>query len=261
MATSNVTIDVSHMNTAVSVPESIVSWSSVKILVDRVHKHVCVHATFSDMHTLLLRNRLWTNEVQHYLSHVGSKYSTCKASATPPPNRRVSLAILNRQLNDVVCVDHFHLDDHILFHTMDTVMQFSAAHIVESTGLSKAVISFESCWFAQFWPPTAVHANAAFYKGEVLDMLKECDIFLRPMLPNRHQKNMLEPRHGPIRSIYLRLRHASPNASTRVLALRDVRISKYLYGSDVISSFEAAKGFTSPVKPDVLPIPVDAELL
>lgn len=44
------------------------SWDSVKSLVNRVHRHVYGHATFSDMRTLFIRNRLWTNEVQHYLS-------------------------------------------------------------------------------------------------------------------------------------------------------------------------------------------------
>ena len=219
------------------------------------------NATFSDMRTLLMRNGLWTNQVQHYLVHVVSSCTSCKASATPPPNRQVSLASLNRQLNEVVCVDHFHLDDVTLFHCMDTATRFSAAYVVDSTALDEAVIGFETCWLSQFWPPDAIHADSAFCKGEFAEMLKIYDIKIRAVPPNRHQKNMLEPRHGPIRSIFIRLKNSSPDTSQKILALRAVRISNDLYGSDVISAYEAAKGYTRPVNSEVPPVPVDAELL
>lgn len=237
------------------------SWDSVKKVVDRVHRHVCGHATFSDMRTLLIRNRLWSNEVQHYLSQTVSECVSCKASSTPPPNRRVSLSSLNRQLNEVVCVDHFHLDGVTLFHAMDTATRFSSAYVVESTGLDQAVLAFESCWLSQFWPPTCIHADTGFCKGEFAEMTKLYDIKLRPTPPNRHQKNMLEPRHGPIRSIFIRLRHASPTEPLPVLALRAVRVSNDIYGSDVISAYEAAKGYTRPINSCMPPVPVDHELV
>lgn len=72
---------------------------------------------------------------------------------------------------------------------------------------------------------------------------------------------MLEPRHGPIRSIFIRLRHAFPGEFPQSLAIHAVRISNDLYGSDVISAFEAAKGYSRPINPDVPPAPVDAEML
>lgn len=84
---------------------------------------------------------------------------------------------------------------------------------------------------------------------------------VRPIPPNRHQKNMLEPRHGPIRFTFIRLRHASPETLVQVLALRSVRVSNDLYISDVISAYEAAKGYTRPIHPYVSPVPVDRELL
>lgn len=97
------------------------------------------------MSTLPFRNRLWTNQVQHYLVEVVSKCSSFKASASPPPNRRVPLATLSRQLYDVICIDHFHLDDVILFNATDTTTVYSASHAVQSTSLEEAVVAFESC--------------------------------------------------------------------------------------------------------------------
>lgn len=74
----------------------------------------------------------------------------------------MSLFPVNRQLNEVVCVDHFHLDDVPLFHAMDTATRYSAAYVVQSTEPEEGVLAFESCWLAQLWPPDAVHADAAF---------------------------------------------------------------------------------------------------
>lgn len=74
-------------------------------------------------------------------------------------------------------------------------------------------------------------------------------------------KNMLEPLHGPIRSIFIRLRHSQPDMPLPVLALRSVRIYNDLHGPDVVSAFEAAKWFTCPVLPEIPPLPVDSEIL
>ena len=39
-------------------------WSEIKIIIDKVHKHVCGHVSLSDLETLLKRNELWSNEVE-----------------------------------------------------------------------------------------------------------------------------------------------------------------------------------------------------
>ena len=42
-------------------------WSELKRIVDRVHKHTCGHASYSDMKSLLRLNKLW-NPRCHALS-------------------------------------------------------------------------------------------------------------------------------------------------------------------------------------------------
>lgn len=58
---------------------------------------------------------------------------------------------------------------------------------------------------------------------------------------------MAEPRHGIIRSIYLRLRQADSSIPSDISAIQAVTISNDLYGNDVASAFELTKGFTSPI--------------
>lgn len=43
------------------------SWAELKKVTYKVHKHVCGHATFSDIQILLDQNDLWSDQVEHYL--------------------------------------------------------------------------------------------------------------------------------------------------------------------------------------------------
>lgn len=71
--TSNIITDVNRFPiSSEHTKHSLSSWDSVKKLVDSVNRHVCGHSTFTDMRTLLLRNGLWNDGVQHYLSRVVS---------------------------------------------------------------------------------------------------------------------------------------------------------------------------------------------
>lgn len=39
-------------------------WKEVKLILDKLHKHVCGHATYSEIKPLLKRNNLWSNEAK-----------------------------------------------------------------------------------------------------------------------------------------------------------------------------------------------------
>lgn len=144
---------------------------------------------------------------------------------------------------------------------MDSYSRFSAVYPVPDGSISSAVVAFEATWVAQFWPPESVQGDQAFAKTEFTDYLKNNSISFRPVPSRRHHKNTLEPKHGIIRSIFLRLLSASPEADKTVLALHAVRISNDLYGSDTLSSFEIAKGYTKPINPDETPQKITEELV
>lgn len=197
---------------------------------------------------------------QNYLSTVVTECNHCKASSTPPPNRKVSLSSLNRNFNEIVCMDHCFLDSVTVFHVMDVATRYSAGAVVDNKSIDTAIYSFEQIWISQFWPPGSIQADNAFVENG-FDKLRELyDIELRPVPPRRHQKSPIEPRHSTIRSIFLRLKSASPSTSDALHAIRAIRISNDLYGLDKMSAFEMAKGFSKPLMINQKPIPVDDEL-
>lgn len=93
-----------------------------------------------------------------------------------------------------------------------------------------------------------------------MSILKSYDIQLRFVPPNRHHKNILEPRHSPIRSIFILLCNLEHDTSPQILEIRAVRMSKDLCGCNVLTAFEAAKGFTRPINSSNFVEPIDDSL-
>ena len=127
--------------------------------------------------------------------------------------------------------------------------------------MADSILAFQATWLAQFWNPSALEGDFAFVTDEFQTFLRDRGIGLRPVPPRRYHKNPLEPKHGVIRSIYLRLKHASPDTDPKVLAHQAVIVSNDLYGSDTVSAFELAKGFTKPVDSSVPPFVLRQDLL
>ena len=132
----------------------------------------------------------------------------CKLSCTPPTNRCVSLSSLNREFNEIVCIDHFFLENATVFHAMDVATRFSAGIVVESTSMETVILNLELIWFSNFWPPSYIQADGPFQNAMFKSLLDQYDIQLRPVPPRRHCKNPIEPRHGTIRSTFLRMKSA-----------------------------------------------------
>lgn len=118
--------------------------SEIKRIIDRVRNHTCGLSSFSDMPALFQLSRLWNNEAHDDLTDVVQQCAHCLAASTPPLSKKAALATLNRSFNDLLFVEHFHLDTIRIFHIMDSNFGFSTASIVAYTSLSAAVTAFES---------------------------------------------------------------------------------------------------------------------
>lgn len=80
---------------------------------DLVHKHVVGHSTYKDNQVLLQRNKICNEECAHYLSEKIERYDKCRVVSQLSGNHSVRLHAPSRQFNDLVNVDHFHLDDDV----------------------------------------------------------------------------------------------------------------------------------------------------
>lgn len=59
---------------------------------------------------------------------------------------------------------------------------------------------------SQFRPPNYGRADGAFGQEPFITMLNQYDVSMRPIPPQRHQKNIIEPEQDVIRSLFLRIK-------------------------------------------------------
>ncbi len=224
-------------------------WSEVKSVIDKVHNHVCGHANFTDFKILLERNNLWDKNVAKYVSNMIENCRACKSAAPTQPPRKVSISSLSKEINEIVCVDHFYLDKICLLHLMDLTTRFSVAQIVKSTALQEAVNAFEATWIAHFGYPCVMKGDEAFEKGVFREHLNELGIKFELVPKGRHYKNPIESKHSIIRSVFIRLMNTTNKRFTpEYCAIKAVSISNDLYGNNIMSAFEMSKGYTKSIE-------------
>lgn len=190
---------------------------------------------------------MWNNAVSKYVHQLVERCTSCRANPPRQSNRKVSISSLSQGLNNVVCTDHFYLGSICLFHAMDHTSRYSAACVVSDASNEHAVASFQSCWVNQFWMLNSMRADKAFCFGKFEKFCQDQDIKEDPRPAKRHSKNVIESKHGLIRSVFLNPVSASPHAPKEQLALQALSISNDLNHLNIMSAFELVKGFTRPV--------------
>ena len=123
---------------------------------------MCGHPSYGDIKVLLQRNGLWDYEVQQYLTRVIERCVDCKATSEPKQARKVSLSTMTTSSNQVVCIDHFHLDEMRVFHIMDSATRFSSSMVVPDTSMHQSLSALESQWISYFSTPEVLLYDHAF---------------------------------------------------------------------------------------------------
>lgn len=206
----------------------IYSWNETKSIIDKVLRHVCGHANYTDMRLLLKRNNMCSDVVFDYVGNIIESCNACRSTALPQPSRKVSISSLSRNFNDVVCLDHFYLESLCILNCMDMATRYYSASVLLSTLLENVIGDFESSWLSQFWLPNDIQADSAFAGKIFKNYLESRGIKLRLVHPRRHSRNPLESKHGIIRSVFLKLCAAEPNTRLDLHAIRSVSISNDL---------------------------------
>lgn len=209
--------------------DAVLSWNDKKNIINRVHKHTCGHSNYKDIKLLLQRNKIWDENCVGFLSYLLESCPHCAVVSQPSRNRTVSLRSMSSNFNDVVCVDHFFLNNMDVFHAMDYHTRYSAGTIVESPNMEYAIQFLEAGWISPFWTPAAIRGDQAFNNSIFLGYLSSHSIYFQPIPPRRHSKNAIESKHRIIRDILFGSYHVTKPQSN--LHQRDFwlfRLFRYL---------------------------------
>lgn len=93
----------------------------MKRVVDCLQKYILGHSSCNAMRQLLMRNHHWNEARQNLLFSIVRDCPSYIASSHLPPNRYVSISILNREFHFVGCSAHFHLESLELVHATNSV--------------------------------------------------------------------------------------------------------------------------------------------
>lgn len=162
------------------------------------------------MKTLLAGNKLWSDDASEYVKNlifnINAHFRQFRSTMLPQPLRKVSLSSVNRPFNQVVCNDHMYLDHCCTVHATDTKTRFSIGAMCNDTSMDAAIYAFQTRWFALFWTHESIKGNVTFDYSIFRNCVSATGERIEFISPRRHQKNVLEPKHGMLRSVYQRLR-------------------------------------------------------
>lgn len=180
-------------------------WANTKKIIDKVYKHVCRHAEFSDFKIILERNELWSDQAAQYLSEIIKSCNAYSSTSYAKPNRKVSISSLSNAFNPNLCIGHFYFDEIFLIHFMEQVSRFSTAQNVENTNHEDVICDFESAFVSHFWYPETIQGDKAFKVRKFRNHINILGILFEVVPKGRHYKNPTYSKHGIIRSVSIRL--------------------------------------------------------
>lgn len=180
------------------------SWKQTKAVIDKVHRHVCGHASFTDKRLLFERKNLWYDMVANCVAWLVKSCAACCLTVPLQLSRKVSISSLSRSFNEVICIYHVNLESICDLHGMHLATRYSAAQIACSTSIDQVVFGFESAVISQFWIPKDAEADSGFSRATFQKYFRCHNANSRLATPQRHSRNPLGSQHGIIRSISLK---------------------------------------------------------
>lgn len=125
--------------------------------------------------------------------------------------------------------------------------RYSATVVVSKSSISSAITAFGSARISQLLTPGAIPGDQVFKDFKFGLYVQRLGVGFRPVPSKKKHMSTSEPKHGTIRSIFLRVASAFPDLDKRLLVFQALQVSNDLYCSKTLISFEMAKGFTKPV--------------
>ena len=114
--------------------------------------------------------------------------------------------------------------------------------------MQATILAWDSLWISSLCAPNSTQFGQAFEHKEFNVFLALHDINTRPIPTSGHNKSVIESKYKVIKDIFFRIKTDLLGFSETLAALQAIRVSDELFGNDVCSSHEVAKGFTRPIE-------------
>lgn len=139
------------------------------------------------------------------------------------------------------------LGNHSVLHIMGTKTRLYAGIICNSTLHFETSYARQTSWLSFFGTPNSVRKDDTFNHAVSINLVTSFGSKLKPLPSRRHQKDILEPKHGVLRSIFIRKSKENELVNERICIALVFNISNQLYGSDTMSTYKMAHELSKPI--------------
>ena len=219
---------------------------SIKLL-KRIHSRT--HAHWTTIKILLERNRQWHPGMLPVLKDICKNCAVCIRTGDPQPSRKISLSRLHMGFNDSVAVDFLFWKDncgvHPILHAIDEATGYSELELMSSRDQPRVLECIQDMWMYRHGEPRRIKVDREFDKPGLKEAL---GVEVVTLPARRHSKQgQIERKNRVVKDALEKLSLQNAQSVQKPLA-RIVKeaafVSNILYGNQVASAFELARGFT-----------------
>lgn len=232
-------------------------------LAKKVHRYS--HAHESEMINLFKNAGILTPPLALACRKVVDACDACKGSGRRGIKRKISLSHVNQAFNEEIQADfatvRFKDANHEVLNVVDTGTTYGLRLIVPDRSAKTMKKLLEKHWFLEFGAPKSFSADPEFTRGVMERFLQLHDVTLQQRPARSSNKNgIVERQNGVFKMIMERLSKHDKTSEVDEVVARASLFTNLIKGSNVLSSFQLAKGYS----PSILGMPrkfVPQELL
>ena len=248
-AMMNVSEAILHSILSTEHPTNSFNISDGKRLIDKIHSKTHIHPT--SLRILLQRNKKWIPQMWEYAHYVIDNCAVCIRVGDPRPSRKISFTKLHCGFNDHIFVDIMYWSDrsgdHMVLNCVDLATSYSRLGMVRNRSIPHVLSVFETIWLHYNGICGNVITDSEFHNDACRNWFSQRGIKLSPVPSRRHNKaGIVERKNRVVKDVLEKLdndpNHTDTPWSSR-LSLAEF-ITNIMYGNQVASAFEMARGFT-----------------
>lgn len=214
------------------------------------HVHIKTHLHPTSLRLLMKRNNLWESALESTVKQIFEHCSVCIRTGDPEPSRKISFGKMHAQFNQRVYLDILYWADaeqRMVLNCVDYATSFAKLNNIEDRRVVGILRLFERTWLNCHGSPELVICDQEFDKDVVRKWMADRDISFIALPARTHNKAaIVERKNRVVKDILERL---EVDRITARLPFEDKLskaefLSNVMYGNQVSSAFEMAKGYT-----------------
>lgn len=182
-----------------------------------------------------------------YVQQLTANCKECRAPHLPHTSIKELLSTPNPHLSQNVFVDYMYFGSYCILHNIDCKTPLSAGVVCDEAFISIAKYALLIGWRTQFWTPESVAGDDAFNRPTSTDFVRYTTSEIESALPPRHSRNVLDSKHGILRSSFLQRCHADEDVYKLFHIAMAFDVSKQLCRFNVTSVYMLPHEFTKPL--------------